>query len=102
MDDEVAYIKLKCRECDCIYFPCEKMGKLWPPEYCGCCRKVSRDIADEYYFRTREQYPNILQSNRYTQEQITAAYLDLMDWLHENIYTAPIVKTLHRAKDYTT
>ena len=85
--EEFVILKLYCKDCDCILFPCPYINRVK-----GCTRKLSQEMKDEYIFRVEEQYPSIVNNDRLSQERITTAYNELLDWLHDNIYSAPLGK----------
>lgn len=91
--EELVYIKLYCKDCDCV--DC-KDACLIPRDKEGCTRQVPQYIADEYYFRTKEQYPSIVINERMPYSKIVAAANDLIEWEEQNIYSAPLGRTINR------
>lgn len=81
-------LALTCRECEnvhCIY------SKGYIPEGSkeGCTRLVSQDVNAKYMFYMFEKWPNMLNAG-YSLEHISAAYKEIIDFLYDEIYTAPI------------
>lgn len=99
IDDDKVYITLYCRECDNEF--CVTESK-YPRKNDGCTRQVPQSIADEYYYRTDEQYPLMLKNDRFSAEDKARAASELIQWEHDNIYSAPLGKIIgHRSSKFS-
>ncbi len=93
LKENEAIIQLNCADCDNLT-PCG-FGKRYfghDPKSIGCARKVSQEIHDEYIYRMYEDYPFYIRNENFTTAQKTAKLNELLEWLHQNIYTAPLIK----------
>lgn len=101
MDDKV-YINLLCGECDNQH-PCEYGdNRCWwfDPENIGCTRQVTSSIRDEYFYRINEDFPLYLANPKVNEKQKVQKFNELLDWLDENVYAAPIGRILNGKNNF--
>ncbi len=88
--EDKVFIKLNCHDCDKI--DCGIAKKLVPFESKeGCTRKVSEETAARFHHYTEEVIPFW---SEYNQQYVRQSYKEIIDFLEQEIYTAPIGQRL--------
>lgn len=87
-------IRLKCIDCENILCGLANRYILADSEE-GCTRIVDEDVAARYHHYLFEKWPQMLSSN-YPREHISKTYGEIIRFLDEEIYAAPVGQKLNR------
>ncbi len=89
-EPEQTFVKLSCEDCDFIECGIKLKNTIIRGKE-GCTKKVSEDVAAQFYHYTEEIIPFWkLQSEKYVRE----SYKEIIDFLYSEIYSAPIGQRL--------
>lgn len=89
-EKEDVYLTLNCEDCDFIECGIKLRNTIIRGKE-GCTKKVSEEIAAQFYHYMEEVIPFWkLQTEKYTRE----SYKEIIDFLYTKIYAAPIGQRL--------
>ena len=81
----------ECENCNCVF--ARKLITEGSLE--GCTRQVSSEVYDKYSYYFQEKWPLILSSN-YKVDYVNEIYKEIIDFLYDEIYSAPIGQKLNK------
>lgn len=87
-------LTLRCSECEnpnCVF----ARKYIIEGSLEGCTRRVSDEVYDKYFYYLQEKWPLSLSSG-YKLEYINETYKEIMDFLCDEIYSAPIGQKLNK------
>lgn len=89
-EKEDIYLKLSCKNCDFVECGIKLRNQIIKGKE-GCTRKVSEEVADQFYHYTQEIIPFW---KLYNEKYIQESYKEIIDFLYQKVYAAPIGQRL--------
>ena len=89
-EKEDVFVKLSCKDCDFIECGIKLNGTIIRGKE-GCTKRVSEEDAAKFYHYTEEIIPFW---KTYDVEHVRQSYKEVIDFLYNKIYTAPIGQRL--------